>query len=88
MYQAMSPIQKIRLFVPLILLVFTAILIKSIYGYSVNLESNLKMCFYENLNVTESFGINYELIPEPGGVNSGKKSVDLEVKYSKRMYSL
>ena len=37
------------------------------------------MCFYENLNATESFGINYELIPEAGGVNVGRKTVDLEV---------
>jgi hypothetical protein len=48
-------------------------------NYSITLEANLKTCFFENLNATESFGINYELIPEPGGVNVGRKTVDLEV---------
>ena len=64
----------------LVIAVVCLCLFKDVLAYSVNLESaNLKMCFYENLNVTESFGINYELIPEPGGINSGKKYVDLEV---------
>jgi hypothetical protein len=52
--------------------------------YAINLDPNLKTCFFEHLNVTESFGINYELIPEAGGINAGKKFVDLEVASSER----
>lgn len=47
--------------------------------FSVQLDPNVRTCFYEMLNVTESFGINYELIPDATGMNSGKKTVDLEV---------
>lgn len=44
-------------------------------GWSIVLDSHVKTCFFEDLNITDRIGVNYELDPEQGR----QKHLDLEI---------